>query len=73
MTTALAYTSEELELESAELLPARETLWGVINISPSINVQTAVAVALWGNAAAVNQSATGVGNTNVALIGQFSH
>ncbi len=71
MSTALAFTSEELELESAELLPARETLF-VFNFSPSYNHQFAGALALGGNAAAVNQSATGVGNTNLVGVLQLA-
>jgi hypothetical protein len=42
MTTQTAVTMQDLELESAELLPSRETLWCCSGISGSFNKQVAI-------------------------------
>jgi hypothetical protein len=42
MSTLPAVTMQDLELEQAELLPSRETLWCCSGISRSFNHQVAV-------------------------------
>jgi len=76
MSTAPAVTMQDLELEHAELLPSRETLWvhhgggysvtqagqfGLINVGPILS-GNAVAVSLFGSSTAVGGGNVGLGN-----------
>jgi hypothetical protein len=75
MSTAPAVTMQDLELEHAELLPSRETLWvhgggysvtqagqfGLINVGPILS-GNAVAVSILGSSTAVGGGNVGLGN-----------
>ena len=75
MSTAPAVTMQDLELEHAELLPDRETLWcagrgysitqagqfGLINVGP-IASGNAVSVGLLGSSTAIGGGNVGLGN-----------
>ena len=75
MSTAPAVTMQELELEHAELLPSRETLWchsggysvtqagqfGLINVGP-IASGNAVALSVLGSSTAIGGGNVGLGN-----------
>jgi hypothetical protein len=75
MSTPPAVTMQDLELEHAELLPNRETLWcagggysvtqagqfGLINVGPILS-GNAVAVSLLGSATAIGGGNVGLGN-----------
>jgi hypothetical protein len=75
MSTAPAVTMQDLELEQAELLPSRETLWvhsggysvtqagqfGLINVGPILS-GNAVAVSVLGSSTAVGGGNVGLGN-----------
>lgn len=70
-----AVTMQDLELEHAELLPGRETLWsggsitnitqagqfGLLNIGPILS-GNAVAVSVFGSSTAVGGGNVGLGN-----------
>jgi hypothetical protein len=74
MSTASAVTMQDLELESAELLPSRETLWcsssqpsysftqvGLVNTGPILS-GNAVAVSVFGSSSAIGGGNNGIGN-----------
>ena len=61
MSGPIVIRAEELAIESAELLPPRETLGcqiGCVNVSNVVGVNLAIAV----NAATVNSAATATAN-----------
>lgn len=64
MTCVAQLTLDELEMETAELLPGRETLYafGDINVAPVVGVNIAIAV----NAATINSHANAVANQILA-------
>jgi hypothetical protein len=75
MSTPPAVTMQDLELEHAELLPNRETLWthsggysvtqagqfGLINVGPILS-GNAVALSVFGSSTAVGGGNVGLGN-----------
>jgi hypothetical protein len=75
MSTLPAVTMQDLELEQAELLPSRETLWhggggfrvtnagqfGLVNVGPILS-GNAVAVSVLGNSTAAGGGNIGIGN-----------